>query len=357
MRPLILKAHERSITTLKYNFDGDLCFTASKHKNFALWYTNNGERLGTYQGHNGSVWTLDVDHLTEQVLSGSADTMAKLWDVQTGREMMSWTHRAPVRSINWSISEKQFLTLTDSAFNQIPTIYIWDVSVDPSIKVQRPVMEIPGKSDFKILQAQWGPLNENVITACEDGTIRVFDIRNGEQTNIIQEHSKAVMQISYNRNKTMFVSASKDGTAKLFDSKTFKCLKTYTTGRPINTASICPNEEYEVVAVGGGQAADTVTTTRVDNAQFRVRFYHLIYQEELGSVSGHFGPVNSVSFSPDGRGFTSGGEDGYVRMHHFDRSFFSDFSKESFRNKKKFLDQAAAAAAQKSTVTKDEYAE
>ena len=37
---------------------------------------------------------------------------------------------------------------------------------------------------------------------------------------------------------------------------------------------------------------------------------------------GHFGPVNALTFSPDGKGFASGGEDGYVRLHHFDQSYF-----------------------------------
>ena len=29
----------------------------------------------------------------------------------------------------------------------------------------------------------------------------------------------------------------------------------------------------------------------------------------------HFGPVNTVSYSPDGQFMTSGGEDGYIRIH------------------------------------------
>ncbi len=37
---------------------------------------------------------------------------------------------------------------------------------------------------------------------------------------------------------------------------------------------------------------------------------------------GHFGPVNALTFSPDGKGFASGGEDGYVRLHHFDQSYY-----------------------------------
>jgi len=98
-------------------------------------------------------------------------------------------------------------------------------------------------------------------------------------------------------------------------------LKTYDTGRPVNAASISPLKEH--VIVGGGQSAEAVTTSRMDSSQFKVRFFHKIFQEELGSTAGHFGPVNTLSFSPDGHSFASGGEDGYVRVHHFDQSYFN----------------------------------
>lgn len=48
-----------------------------------------------------------------------------------------------------------------------------------------------------------------------------------------------------------------------------------------------------------------------------------IYLEEFGQVRGHFGPINAVAFAPDGRGFATGGEDGYVRLHHFDNEYLT----------------------------------
>jgi hypothetical protein len=49
-----------------------------------------------------------------------------------------------------------------------------------------------------------------------------------------------------------------------------------------------------------------VTTTAAKAGGFEARFFHRIYQEEFGNVRGHFGPINSVAFAPDGRSFVTG---------------------------------------------------
>jgi translation initiation factor 3 subunit I len=318
MRPRLLKGHERSITSIKYNRDGDLLFSTSKHPIFAVWNTENGERIGTYNGHLGAVWSVDVNRDSTEVLSGSADASAKLWDAEHGKEIHSWGHKAPVRSIEYSYGESQFLTVTDQVLGNIAAVSIWDSHI--SSKYKNPVIEIVGRNEAKIFQASWGELNRTIYTANEDGTIRVYDVRKGEQIEVIQQFSKAVMQISWDKYRSMFVAASKDGNAKLFDASTFQPLKTYHVGRPINCVSISPIRDE--VILGGGQSADTVTTTRVDSSQFRIRFFHSIFEEELGTLPGHFGPVNALSYSPDGKGFASGGEDGYVRLHHFESYYF-----------------------------------
>ena len=43
----------------------------------------------------------------------------------------------------------------------------------------------------------------------------------------------------------------------------------------------------------------TTTTSRV--GKFDARFFHLVFEEEIGRVKGHFGPINSLAFHPDGK--------------------------------------------------------
>lgn len=118
---------------------------------------------------------------------------------------------------------------------------------------------------------------------------------------------------------------------KLLNVKDLEIMKTYVADTPLNSASITPKKDF--VILGGGQAAMDVTTTSARQGKFEARFYHKIFEEEIGRVRGHFGPLNTVAADPQGRGYASGGEDGYVRVHQFDKGYF-DFSYEVERQAK-----------------------
>ena len=88
------------------------------------------------------------------------------------------------------------------------------------------------------------------------------------------------------------------------------------------TLKLCP---------GGGQEAMAVTDTFSHMGKFEARIFHVIYEQEIGRVKGHFGPINSLAFQPDGKGYSSGGEDGIIRVHQFPESYYEfEFDKFKF---------------------------
>lgn len=107
---------------------------------------------------------------------------------------------------------------------------------------------------------------------------------------------------------------------QLIDGSTLETIKTYKTGRPVNSAAISPIRDH--ILLGGGQEAMNVTTTDARQGQFQARLFHLIFEEEFAGVKGHFGPINSLAFHPDGKSFSTGGEDGFVRIQSFDPEYF-----------------------------------
>ena len=150
-----------------------------------------------------------------------------------------------------------------------------------------------------------------------DGSIRVFDSTTGKETKCIKPHSASVNSIQFSKDLTMFITASKDTTAKIFDAKTLQCIRTIKSDCPLNAAAFSPL--FQHCMVGGGLDASLVTTHR--GGHFEVDFYNMVYGDYLGHVKGHFGPVNALAFSPNGKMFASGGEEGIVRLHHFDNEY------------------------------------
>ncbi|XP_017773651.1 PREDICTED: eukaryotic translation initiation factor 3 subunit I [Nicrophorus vespilloides] len=320
MKPIMLHGHERAITQIKYNREGDLLFSASKGNKPNVWYSLNGERLGTFNGHQGAIWCIDVDWMTSKFMSGAGDNSLKLWDCQTGKEIASISTNSSVRTCNFSYSANMAAYCTDKALKHMCEMFIVDTRiVDDSLGSAEPILRIPINGP-RVSSLLWGALDETLLTGHENGEIIQWDLKMGKKLNSTKKHTHLINDMQMSGNGSMFITASKDHTAKLFDSDDLQCLKTYKTERPVNSAAISPILEH--VVLGGGQDAMDVTTTSARVGKFDSRFFHMVFEEEFGKVKGHFGPINSVAFHPDGKSYSSGGEDGYVRIHSFDQSYF-----------------------------------
>mmetsp|Transcript_20603 Transcript_20603/g.30234 ORF Transcript_20603/g.30234 Transcript_20603/m.30234 type:complete len:348 (-) Transcript_20603:320-1363(-) len=326
MRPILLKGHERSITLTKYNYDGDLLFTASKDHIPSVWRAESGERLGTYNGHKGTIWDLDVDRFSKRVLTASADATARLWNCETGECIKSFPHRGPVRGVAWAEGSNSFATISDHFMNDNGVVSIFDVpeDEDPSDYADTPRLEIelPKGSDGKHIEGTnvvFLNMNEALFVTFDNGAIRLYDPTTGEELEEIFAHEKKINRVSFNLDKTLFITASADFTSKLYDVVDLKHLKTYKTDRPVNDAVISETKDH--ILLGGGQEAMSVTTTAGSVGKFETRFFHLVYEEEFGTVKGHFGPINALAINPNGMSYASGAEDGYIRLHFFDKSY------------------------------------
>ena len=173
-----------------------------------------------------------------------------------------------------------------------------------------PKHEIPVDELNKATCLGWTIVNQHIVAGFDDGMVVKYDVATGKECQRTKFHTDRVNTLNFNNDKTLFVTASKDTTAKLVDPVTLTVLKTYQTDRPVNAAVISPLHPH--VLLGGGQDAMTVTVTSSSQGKFETRFYHMIYEEEFGRVKGHFGPINAIAMHPKGTAYASGAEDGYV---------------------------------------------
>lgn len=321
MRPYLLKGHERPLTQVKYNREGDLLISCAKNLYPCLWFADDGTRIGTYEGHNGAVWTCDISMDSSRLITASADQTLRIWDLPTGKELFQVKVNEPCRACALSVGEKMLAFTTDSFMGVAPQIHILDVDLHADeITTGKPRLTIDAPKG-RVTRVGWADCNRVLLTSHDGGFLRRWDAETGDLIQEEQVHDDAIQDMQFSADGSYVVTASLDKTAKLVDVSTLEVLKTYKTGRFVQSAAISPLMDH--VLLGGGQDASQVTTTAAKAGGFEARFYHKVYAEEFGSVRGHFGPINSVAFSPDGRSFATGGEDGYVRVHHFDMEYFT----------------------------------
>ncbi|KAH3679981.1 hypothetical protein WICPIJ_008457 [Wickerhamomyces pijperi] len=322
MRPLLLKGHERSLTQVKYNREGDLIFTVAKDKEASIWYSFNGERVGTFNGHGGTIWSIDVDQETLLAVTGSADFSAKLWKVETGENVFTFKLNTPVRRVEFSGKNDRLLCVTDEVMGFKGTISIFKLNYnDIYTQDSTPLVSIETRENFKkVSVAAWTYNDKYIIAGHQDGVISKYDATTGEFIDSAHVHEGLVTDLQFSKDRTYFITSSKDKTSHIVDVDTLEVLKTFETDAPLNSAAITPVKEF--VVLGGGQEARDVTTSSMAQGKFEARFYHKVFGDEVGRVKGHFGPLNYIAVHPKGTSYASGGEDGYVRVHEFEKSYF-----------------------------------
>lgn len=175
MRPILLQGHERALTQIKYTRDGDIIFSTAKDQIICAWFSANGERLGTYGGHQGALWSVDVDPSTTLLASGAADNTMKLWEVRTGKCLMTWEFPTAVKRVEFSEDGKKLLGVTEKRMGHLATIVVFDIDVDVNAEqTTEPVLTITCE-DAKATVAGWSFLSKYIIAGHEDGSVSQYD--------------------------------------------------------------------------------------------------------------------------------------------------------------------------------------
>lgn len=248
MKPLLLHGHERAITKICFNREGDLLFSTAKDKEPSIWFTINGERLGTLRGHEGAVWSVDCDWQTQKAVTGASDFMTRVWNVETGKQLHQWVNPSTVRSVGFSYSGNLVLVATAGQMGHAATLKVHDLR-DPSTfneissKETASIFDLP-LVDAKYFVALWGTLDETIYVGTTDGALSSVDMRERNVTNTVEGQTGQITDIQANKEKTMLILSSKDTSARLYNARTLEPLKTYKTDRPVNSAAISPIRQH-----------------------------------------------------------------------------------------------------------------
>ena len=119
--------------------------TGSFDKTAKIWNSETGELLHTLRGHATEIVCLSFDPHGMVVATGSMDSTAKLWDVSRGVELCSLMgHTAEIVSLNFNTEGDKIIT---GSFDH--TTRVWDVNTGAdgrSLAQQRVRSGMPARS-------------------------------------------------------------------------------------------------------------------------------------------------------------------------------------------------------------------
>jgi WD40 repeat protein len=156
----------------------------------------------------------------------------------------------------------------------------------------------------------FNPNGENLVTGCNDAFIGIFKLdwftMKVAFIAPLLGHTSPILSLAFNPVGDIIASGSHDGTIKMWDVKTSKCVNTLDgCGGAVNSIKFHQTALPAVLATGHN---DNTTKLWLLSDKSSVNC--------IATLAGHTGPVLSVAFHPHGDILATGSQDHTVRLWH-----------------------------------------
>ncbi|KAI9265567.1 WD40-repeat-containing domain protein [Sporodiniella umbellata] len=289
--PLTCSGHTRPVVDLHFSSvteDGRYyLISACKDGNPMLRDGQTGDWLGTFEGHKGAVWSARLSRDANRAVTGSADFTAKVWNTQTGDMVHSFSHQHIVRATSFSLDDSKIATGGKEGLVRIYDLY----------RPEAHPLELVGHQDT-IKSLVWDEANHAVISAGEDATVRIWDLRTLRERAVLP--TLAPVSTLTMSADTKYVAWAAGKTATFWKlASPIEEIKTIETKEKTSSVSLHPSHTKFVAG---------------SDEDLWVRIYDFHTAEVKDVYKGHHGPIHTVSYSPDGELYATGSEDGTIRL-------------------------------------------
>lgn len=147
----------------------------------------------------------------------------------------------------------------------------------------------------------YSPDGSRVVTASDDGKIKIWDVVSGFCLATFEEHTSAVTSVKFAKRGQVMFSSSYDGTVKAWDLIRYRNFRTFTATERVKFGSLAVDPSGEVVCAA---SQDT----------FEIYVWSVQTSQLVDTLSGHTGPVSCLSFGVENSILASASWDKTVRV-------------------------------------------
>ena len=260
----------------------------------------SGDWIGTFLGHKGAVWSCRMDPSGSLAATASGDFSVRVWDAITGNSVYQFPHIHIVKTCDFSPNSRYLATGGHEGL-----LRIYDLLNSDNNK-KEPVHKIVQDPNTKVVISKCNWLtNDVLVTGCADGVIRFWKILD-PSAPIYTLNTDAGAEV-----RDMEVSTIASGkqilTVAAGDSVYFFNIQDHSLIKSVKMP-IHFREE------GGASLHPSGTKFVAGGSDLWVRVFDFETGEEIECNKGHHGPIRCIRYSPTGKLYASGSEDGTIRL-------------------------------------------
>lgn len=243
------------------------------------------------RGHTDNVQSIALSPDDQILASGSYDGTIRLWNIKTGQVVQQLTiKKMPLSTVSFS-PDGQYIAYS-YADNEDFSLYIWYLEKNCQYYVLKGHLSV-------IKSISFSRDSLSLITASYDGTIRIWDVHEGKCRKVLRDDGKFVNSAALSPDERYIASASADNIIRIWDSAKGVLVKKLKGHTDVAT---------NVVFSGDGSM---LASTSED---YTIRIWDTATWECKQCLKGHQRFVLSVAFSPDDLFLVSGSLDNTMRL-------------------------------------------
>ncbi|HEY3899021.1 MAG TPA: PQQ-binding-like beta-propeller repeat protein [Chthoniobacter sp.] len=236
-----VRRHFARARTAFYSADGNHLITTAEDGTAHHWISGQVQPLGPALKHSGKVTCGVFNHDASKILTSDDTGLAHLWDAATGKpDGAPFRHSAPVNWVDFAPSGDRFVTASG------PNATIWSITQrkKPLAVIKHPA----GRSKSELKCVRFSPDGRWLVTASTDGTARVWEVATHKAVTVIDRHAP-VWCARFSPDGTRLVVTGEDAQAIVYDTATWKPVGTpILASGTVFSAALTEDNRFLVIA-------------------------------------------------------------------------------------------------------------
>jgi WD40 repeat protein len=299
------EGHADWVVAVAFSTDGRTLLSGSHDGTLILWDVASGRQLLSIEGHRAHGLPFEVVSVAfspdgKMLASGSSDQTVRLWDANTGAQLRLFKGVKYAQDVKFSPDGRRLVVAN------CETVLLWDVATGTLLRTFRKASTGVGGS-YCASHALFSPDGRKLIA--DGGPVQIWDVSTGtEVTRFEPQGSGFGMALSTDGKQLLLGEDFKGylGMIELWDLESGKLLRSFPQQtKPVGCVALAPD--------GRIAATESRDGSEIESDGF-IKLWDISTGAELRRLVGHKRRVAAIAFAPDGKTLASGSWDHSVRL-------------------------------------------